>query len=138
MTDEAKAVTEPESINSITTNHHQGEPKMNRSLRTAPLKRNESALIKTKDGKVIERRAKKPREWQAMLGQKTTRPVPGNVGGLKPRKSYPAPTQTGPILNPYKGPSAYRDKGCLTPEEFKNRKKKKRQKPRQQIVGILR
>ncbi len=112
---------------------------MTRNLRTAPLKRNESAIIKTKDGKLAERKAKKPRQWQAMLGQRTTRPVPGNVGGLKPRKSYPSPTQTGPILNPYTGPSAYRDKGCLTPEEFKNRKKMgTRQKPKQEIIGVFR
>lgn len=112
---------------------------MNRSLRTAPLKRKESALIKTRDGKVTERRAKKPREWQAMIGQKTTRPVPGNVGELPPRKSYPAPTQTGAILNPYQGPSAYRDKGHKTPEEFKNGKKMgSRQKPKMEIVGVFR
>jgi len=112
---------------------------MNRSLRTAPLKRKESALIKTKDGKITERRAKKPREWKAMIGQKTTRPVPGNVGELSPRKSYPAPTQSGPLLNPYQGPSAYRDKGCKTPEEFKNGKKMgARRQPKQQIVGLFR
>ena len=110
-----------------------------RNLRMAPAKRNESSFIKTKSGKVTERRAKKARQWQAMLGQKTTRPVPGNVGGLPPQEAYPAPTKTGPLLTPHTGPSAYRDKGCKTPAEFKAGKRMgTRQKPKTEIVGVFR
>ena len=57
-----------------------------RSLRDAPLKQNEQSWRRGKDGKAYEVRAKRQKEWQAFLGTKTTRPVPGNVGSLPPRE----------------------------------------------------
>ena len=113
--------------------------KHSRSLRAAPAKQNEKSWRRDKNGKAYPARAKKQKEWQAFLGTKTTRPVPGNVGSLEPKQSYPRPTTSGPVLQPFEGKSAYRDKGCKTPEQFKNGKTMgTRQKPKTQIIGIIR
>ena len=108
------------------------------SLRTAPLKQNEQSWRRGKDGKAYEARAKKQKEWQAFLGTKTTRPVPGNVGSLPPRERK-VKEMTAHQHVPFDGKSAWKDKGHKTPEEFRNGKTMgTRQKPKTQIVGIIR
>ena len=107
-------------------------------LRFAPLKQNEQSWRRGKDGKAYEARAKKQKEWQAFLGTTTTRPVPGNVGSLPPRERK-VKEMTSHQHVPFEGKSAYRDRGCKTPEQFRNGKTMgTRQKPKPQIVGIIR
>ena len=113
--------------------------KHSHSLRAAPAKQNEKSWRRDKNGKAHPARAKKIKAWQGLLGTRTTRPVPGNVGSLEPKPSYPRPTVTGPVLQPFEGKSVYRDKGHKTPEQFRNGKTMgTRQKPKTQIIGIIR
>ena len=85
-------------------------------------------------------------EWQASMRSVgpnnpkiQERPVPGNVGSLPPREKPPAPTLTNHQHVPFEGKSAYRDRGCKTPEQFRNGKTLgTRQKPKTQIIGIAR
>lgn len=120
--------------------------KHSHSLRAAPAKQNEKSWRRDKNGKTHPARAKKQAEWQAFLTSKgpnnpkvMERPVPGNVGSLNPRESYPRPTTSGPVPQPFEGKSAYRDKGHKTPEQFRNGKTMgTRQKPKTQIIGIIR
>lgn len=107
------------------------------SLRPAPLKQNEQSWRRGKDGKPYEARAKKQQEWQAFLGTTTTRPVPGNVGSLPPRERK-AKEMTSHEHIPFDGKSAWKDKECKTPEQFRNGKRMgQRRKPQTQIVGIF-
>ena len=120
--------------------------KHSHSLRAAPAKQNEKSWRRDKNGKAYPARAKKYKEWQAFPTSKGSnnlvlmkRPVPGNVGSLEPKPSYPRPTVTGPVLQPFEGKSAYRDKGCKTPDQFRNGKTLgTRQKPKTEIIGIIR
>ena len=109
------------------------------SMRVAPNKRQERGWIKDQvTSEALPRRAAKQRKWQAYLGTKTTRPCPGNVGELAPREAYPAPTVSGPVLNPYTGPKIFKSKNPKNPEQFKRGKKMgSRQKPSTQIVAII-
>ena len=67
------------------------------------------------------------------------RNVPGNVGSLPPREKPAAPEMTVHQHIPHTGPSAWKDKGCKTPEQFRNGKTMgTRQKPKTQIIGIIR
>lgn len=67
------------------------------------------------------------------------RNVPGNVGSLPPREKPAAPEMTVHHHIPHTGPSAWKDKGCKTPEQFRNGKTMgTRQKPKTQIIGIVR
>lgn len=84
-------------------------------------------------------------KWQATMASVgpnnpkiQERPVPGNVGSLPPRERK-AKEMTSHEHIPFDGKSAWKDKGCKTPEQFRNGKRMgQRRKPQTQIIGIVR